>query len=378
MAKAKANGEPKAKALTSRELNRATLARQLLLERAQLPVAEAVGRLAAVQSQWPSLPYLALWARLAGFERKALAKAIDDREVVRATLIRGTLHLARSADFLRFRSVVQPALDRGFEALPEERRAGLDYHGIEEAACDVLKKGPATAEALREAIERRFPKVDVRMAGHWARLNVPLVQVPEAGTTWGYASDPKFALASEWLGKKIAPGTDPKDLVRSYLAAFGPASVRDAESWTGLKKLAPAFEALRPELQTFTDEAGKVLFDLADAPRPAAETEAPPRLLPEFDAVVMGHQDRTRIVPDAHRKLIYLSALRVRATLLFDGAVRGAWRIVKKRKVATLTVELFEPVKKKDRAPIAAEAESLAKLIEPGCTSFEVAFEEPS
>lgn len=358
--------------LSLRALGRATLARQLLLERSSLPIPAAVARLVGLQAQLPGAPYVGLWSRLAGFERGALARLLDERALVRATLMRATLHLATADDFLAFRPVLQPVLSKALLGLPKERLAGFDLDAFAAHARRFLQGGPRTFEALRDELARHHPDLDVRAMGYAVRMHVPLVQVPGKGA-WGFAPEPDFALAEQWLGKPVGRAIDPRDLVLRYLAAFGPATPADAQNWSGLGGLREVFTALRPELAVFTGDDGRELFDLPGAARPPEDTPAPPRFLPEFDNLLLGHAERARVVPPAYRSQIYLSALRVRATFLIDGAVKGAWKVERSKKGATLVIEPFATLTKKEKAALGEEGEALLAFLEEGARTLRFA-----
>jgi hypothetical protein len=206
-------------------------------------------------------------------------------------------------------------------------------------------------------------------------MTLPLVQVPEADATWGYPGAAGFTVADRWL-KKAIPTTpsSPEALVRRFLAAFGPASVADAQVWSGLPKLAAVFDALRPGLATFRDARNRELFDLPEAPRPDADTPAPVRLVPDWDALLLGHQDRSRVIADAHRARISTRNLQITACFLVDGIVAGSWSITRKGKAATLALEPFVKISKRDQVAVKAEAERLLEFAEPDAKTREVRF----
>ena len=364
-----ASGAPE---LSLRALNRATLARQLLLERAALPVEAAVERLAGMQAQIPRPPYLGLWTRLAGFERETLSTALRERRIVRATAYRGTLHLLTADDLLSFRGALQPMLSRGMQSILRNRTESFDMEALLAAARSYFAQQPATFDAARAHLAARFPVADERAMGYAVRTHLPLVQVPDE-SAWGFPAAAGFALADEWLGRPIPTGSDGlPNLVRRYLAAFGPASVTDAQNWSGLGGLRTTFEALRPELVTFRDARGRELFDLPDAPRPDEETPAPVRFVPEYDNLVLGHDDRSRIVADAHRPGLVTKNLQVPATFLVDGFVAGTFKVERKKKAATLTLTPFGKLLKKDLRALEAEGEALLAFVEPEAATREV------
>lgn len=354
--------------LSLRELNRATLARQLLLERHTLPAAEAVGRLAGMQAQEPGPPYLGLWSRIQAFEAAQLTEAVEARKVVRAALMRGTLHLMPAKDFARLRSAIAPAVGDGMLRVLGKRAAHIDVDELIAEGRSLFEESDAlSAKAMRDTLAERHPEADVRALAAVVRTQLPLVRVPDGGR-WGFTPKAPFTDAERWLGKPLRKSPDRKELVRRYLAAFGPASVRDAEEWSGVGGLKDAFEGL----DRFADENGRELFDLPDAPRPPADTEAPVRLLPEFDNLLLAHADRSRVIADRHRDSLTTKNLRVRATVLVDGVVAGFWRMEKK---ATLVVETLRKLKAAETKAIAAEAAELVAFAEPKAKTPKVEFD---
>jgi len=359
--------------LTTRELNRATLARQLLLERAPLSAAEAVGRLAGMQAQEPKHPYVGLWTRVERFEAAGLRDALAAREIVRATLMRSTLHLMTAADYGALRLALQPPMSVAKRVLGA-RSEGLDPDKVIPAARELLRDGPLTFDRIRALLVERFPDVNDRALGYAVRTLLPLVMVTSEDGRWGFDRVAEFALAEQWLGSEPAPA-DPAALVRSYLAAFGPASAADVQTWSGVGALKAVLKDMRADLAVFADERGRELFDLPDAPRPDADTPAPPRLLPEFDNLVLAHDDRSRVIADEHRPLVTTKNLRVRATFLVDGAVAGTWTIDAKRKLATLRLAPFGKLTKAAVKGLTAEAEALVRFAEPDSADHTVAID---
>ncbi|NOK02380.1 MULTISPECIES: winged helix DNA-binding domain-containing protein [Myxococcus] len=362
--------------LTLRALNRATLARQMLLAREQTSVLGAVEQLLALQAQQAKPPFIGLWSRVAGFERDVLQVLLQRKEVVRATLMRGTLHLASAEDYRHLRASFTPLLEASVASVLRERAKGLDVAPLVKEARAFFDEAPRTFEALRDHLVARHPQNDERAMGFAVRMFLPLIQVPTE-TEWGYPGTTDFAVAESWLGAPLRAEADLPTLVQRYLAAFGPASVTDAQTWSGLKGLKSTFEALRPSLRTFRDEKGRELFDLPKAPRPDEDTAAPARFLPEFDSLVLGHEDRARLVDDAYRSKLITKNLRVPATFLVDGFIAGTWTVERKRAAATLVVEPFAPIKKKDRDALVKEGEALLRFMEPEARTFEVRGHDP-
>jgi hypothetical protein len=362
-----------AETLSLRQLNRATLARQMLLDRAEATPLMVVERLAGMQAQEPKPPFIGLWSRLRDFQRRDLHQALQAKTLVRGTLMRGTIHLVSASDYAAFRQTLQPVLDRGLSALGD-RAEGLDEARVLSAARELLAERPRTFGELRGLLQEQFPEMHERALGFLTRMRLPLVMTP-ADHPWAFPANADFALAESWLGEPLAPGENSRDLALRYLAAFGPATVADLQTWSGLPRMKPTLDALRPELVTFRDEQGRELFDLPDAPRPVEETPAPARFLPEFDNLLLSHADRTRVIADEHRGLVYQKGnLRLLASFLVDGVVSGAWRVERKRKAATLRMTAFVPLAKDARADLEAEGEALLRFIEEDAATHEIVY----
>ncbi len=351
--------------ITTRELNRAVLARQLLVERANLAPLAAIEQLVAMQAQVPRPPFVGLWTRLVGFSREALHGLLHDRTVVRGTLLRGTLHLVSARDFVAMRAALQPMLTAGMTAILKQRATTID---LPKLAAFAKTKLPSTFDELRPQLVKKFPSSDERALGYAVRMTLPVIQVPTDDDRWSFPSNAAFESAESWLGRPIDADTAAHALVRRYLAAFGPASVKDAERWSGMSGLKPIFEDLRDELVTFRDDKKRELFDLRDAPRPGADLVAPVRLVPDFDNLVLGHDDRRRIVADEHRPALTTKNLQVKATLLVDGFVAGTWTVERKKADATLVVTPFAALKKPVRSALEAEADAPLQFVEPDAT----------
>jgi hypothetical protein len=333
--------------LTRRDLNRATLARQLLLERADVGVVEAVERLAGLQAQEPRPPFVGLWSRLAGFAPQDLVAALQDGRLVRATLMRGTLHLASAAHYAAMRPALAPVLADGLRVLGT-RAKGLDPKAVLAVARELLAAEPRTFDELRGLLQERFPDVNERALGYCVRMLMPLTMVP-SDDRWGFPRVARFTPAD------VATEGDAAALVRPYLAAFGPAGAADLATWSGLGATAALLDGLRDELAVFADEHGRELFDLPDAPRPGADAPAPPRLLPDFDNLVLAHKDRTRVLADEHRAAVVTKNLRVRATFLVDGEVAGTWKLERD----AVVLEPFGRLRAADRRALEDEGDQL-------------------
>lgn len=360
--------------LTRKALNRALFARQMLLAREKANPLEVTSRLVGLQAQQTRPPFLGLWSRILGFEREDLAAALKNREIVRATLMRGTLHLMTAADYAAFRPVLQPGLSLGARSVLRDRMEGLNVEELVEKARGLFESEPRTFTELRGLLMEIFPGGDERAMGYVVRTHLPLVMVPDE-SNWAYPADAKFTLADKWLNTKLPKTEDASDLVLRYLAAFGPATAADMQAWSGLPTMKPALEKLRPQLVTFRDEK-KELFDLPDAPRPGEEAKAPIAFLADFDNIILSHVDRSRIIADEHRAKVVTKNLLVLPTFLVDGFVAGTWKAARARKTVTLTMSPFGALTKTVRSQLTKEAEKLIRFAEPEAAEYIVKFDE--
>ncbi|WP_447001710.1 winged helix DNA-binding domain-containing protein [Saccharothrix isguenensis] len=336
--------------LTTRALNRATLHRQYLLERVAAPARDVVEHLVGMQAQEPFSPYYGLWSRIRDFRPEELASLLLDRKVVRASLHRATIHLVSAADHGRIEPLLRPFLHRRFASSPFAFVLdGLDIDAFTEAAAALVTEKPRTRRELGDLLAARWPDHDATALGYAASFLVPVVQVPPRAV-WGKSGPAAWASPAAWLGA-VEPATSPEEFVRRYLAAFGPASVRDVQTWAGITRLKPVVEAM--DLRVFTDERGRTLYDVPDGPLPDTDTPAPARFLPEFDNLLLGHDDRTRVISDEdYRRGIVVGG---KPTLLVDGFVHGTWKITRDG----LDVELFRPVSSAQKADVEAEGARL-------------------
>ncbi|MFJ6853751.1 winged helix DNA-binding domain-containing protein [Streptomyces sp. NPDC091271] len=351
--------------LGARALNRATLARQYLLERATTPVREAVAHLAGLQAQEPQEPFTGLWTRLRAFTPDRLDQALTERHVVRTHLMRRTVHLVTDDDALAWRSRHDAMLLQRVRGTYRLELAGVDPGEVAAAGRAVMADGrPRTMAELVQALQDRWPGPPRRALGELVvAALVPMAQLPPRGlwkTTAGVRNLPLAA----WLGRDPAPLPDDADdpvgqrLVRRYLAAYGPAATADIRSWSGLAGLPAAVKALRDELITFRDERGRLLLDLPDAPRPAPDTPAPVRFLPAFDNAILGYSDRSRIIDDAD---LGLSVAGERAVLV-DGRVAATWTTHGRR----LGITPLRPLSPQEREAVEEEGHGLAAFLDEG------------
>jgi Winged helix DNA-binding domain len=340
--------------LSTRELNRAVLARQLLLERSSLPLTGALEQVAGLQAQYAPSPYVGLWSRLRDFRRQDLTRALEDRRAVQATLLRVTIHVASAADYPPLTEAIRAGRREWWSRAARPALAGVDMAAAAAVVRERLEAGPARQAELVELLTGRgFPKVVWNGVGLW----VDLVRVPPAGT-WERRRADLYGLAEDWLGPwQVSEDEGLEHLVRRYLAGFGPASLADLGSWAGL-----ALTRLRPVLERvgtrrFRDQQGGLLYDLPEAPLPDAGTPAPPRFLSTWDANLLVHVRRTQLLPERHRgRIFHVKAPHSFPTFLVDGAVAGTWRHEQGR----VRLEPFEPLDRGTRRQLEDEAERLA------------------
>jgi hypothetical protein len=356
--------------LDRRALNRALLDRQMLLRRRRVGALDAVERLVGLQAQVPRDPYVALWSRLDRFRPAALAEPMQDRRAVRMTLLRGTLHLVTAADAIALRSTIQPVVERMLRSQATFRTAvdGIDLDDLLETYTHLLDEAPRTRAQLADAIADRFPGRDASSLS-LAMYLVPTVQVTPRGI-WRQTGPSAFATVESWLGRPVDGAAEVGPMILRYLAAFGPSTVADAQSWSGLAGLKPAFEELRPHLRTFRDERGRELFDVPDGPLPDPNVPAPVRFLPEYDNVGLAHKDRGRIIPEGVTQWTEVGW----GGVLVDGFVAARWRIEVDGDVATLTVEPFGTLSRPERAAVADEGARLAGFLAPEAERRAVTF----
>jgi hypothetical protein len=325
--------------LGTRQLNRATLARQFLLERVDLTAVAAVERLAGMQAQAPHAPYVGLWSRLAGFHPDDVGTALVDRRLVRAGLMRGTIHLVSAADALAWGPLTKVVLERALNANFGRRLTGVDLGVLVERTVALLARRPHTRAELAAALHPLWPGHDKLDLAYAATCLVPVVQIPPRGV-WGESGQATWASMADWLGESA--GGSLADMIVRFLTAFGPASVRDMRTWSGLTRLREVVADM--DLRTYRDERGTTLYDLPDAELPDPDTPAPPRFLPEYDNLLLSYADRERVAANHRAVPLPPGPGGVCGTLLVDGFWRGTWRITRADGTATLLVEPFEPL----------------------------------
>ncbi|WP_424216896.1 winged helix DNA-binding domain-containing protein (plasmid) [Streptomyces sp. BI20] len=354
--------------LSARALNRASLARQFLLERAALPAREAVSHLCGLQAQEPQEPFVGLWSRLRGFDPAELSGLLTDRRVVRTHLMRRTVHLVTAEDVLAWRSRHDAMLRQRVLATYREELAGADLDALRAGALDVLADGTARSMSeLAREVGARMPAPPTRPLGELlVAALIPMAQLPPRGL-WRHKAGVRNLPVAQWLGREVDPPADAgaadaedavgRSLVLRYLTAYGPAASADLRAWCGLSGLPGAVKAVRPELVSFRDGRGRELLDLPDAPRPDPDTPAPVRFLPAFDNAILGYQDRSRIIDDEHRGL----SVAGERVVLVDGRVAATWTAPADG--GAVTVCPLGALGRAERAAVAAEGSALAAFL---------------
>jgi Winged helix DNA-binding domain len=341
--------------LTQRELNRALLARQLLLERVRAPLPKALERMGGLQAQYAPSMYIGLWSRVEGFERDQLTRALERRSVVQGTLMRMTIHLVSKGDYWPFAAAVREARREMWlkTRAPSARE-------IAAAARDVRRRlgdGRLSSAELDEILSGRDGPVAVWRNG--VGLWLDLVRVPPSGT-WERRRADIYAAAEEWIGSATVTAKEGLvHLVRRYLGGFGPSTRNEIADYAGLgpKAIDPALVQLKP--RRFRSEDGAELLDLPRAPLPGPETTAPARFLPVWDSSLLAHARRTGILPEEHRSKVFSTKTPQSVnTFLVDGVVAGTW----KHENGRVNLQPFARLDRSTRRELNEEAERLAAL----------------
>ena len=331
--------------LTLRELNRATLARQLLLERKRLSPASVIERLVGMQAQWPPAPYVGIWTRTTSFRPAALERELARGAVVKATVMRQTLHLVTRSDYALLRAALSETNFPWETAIA--RRLAPSVRALASA-------GPVTTTQALAHLEHkhRLTGLDARRAWRAARVRAHLLHHHETAL-WNGRPEGRFVALDE--PELHVPVEARAEILRRYLAAFGPATLRDIGAWSMMHVPELKAALARLELRRFRDERGRELLDVPRAPLPDPETPAPVRFLPKWDNVLLGFADRTRVLPEEYRKRIIGANGDVAPTFLVDGFVAGVWRVEDGRIVPTP----FAPLSRASRRELEDEAARL-------------------
>lgn len=359
--------------LTRRELNRATLARQLLLERSEQSARDVIAHLVGLQAQEPPDPYIGLWSRLTDFDTGELETLITEREVVRLVVQRGTVHAVTADDCLTLRPLAQPILTQQLRNHRDYRGRfdGVDLDEVMAVARVVLSEQPRSTRQLRGALGERFPEHHAGALAFACRNLLPFVQVPPRGL-WATPGEVVGTTAEAWIGRPLESVPSVDDVMVRYVAAFGPATVQDAATWSRYTGLREVFERIRPRLRTFHDTDGREYFDVPDGPRPDPDTPAPVRLLPQYDNVLLSHADRSRFAGGEDYGGLWLGATGFLGNLLVDGLLVGTWRfdqptraVQRGTKPGVLTVTTIRALTRQDASAVEAEARRFVAFVSP-------------
>ncbi len=358
--------------LSLRALGRATLARQMLLERQDVRALTAIQRLAGLQAQAPLSPYVGLWTRLHGFEAEELADLVRRRKVVRATLMRITVHLVSARDALAWRPILQRVAEGGWRGSQWSKQIGTATGPEVQAAARELLDGRALGRTeIGRVLAERWPDADPFALGGTVLYLLPTVQPPPRGV-WGEGGVTTLTSMEAFLGEELAAEPSPAsvdDLVRRALGAIGPASVMDAQSWSRLTRLREVFDRIAPSLRRFRGEDGTELFDLPRAPRPDPDTPAPVRYLPEYDNLLLSHADRRRVNPAGRAVPLFPGNGAQRGAFLVDGQYAGLWQVRRSRAGrdgpvrAELGLEPFERLTRSAVGELTAEGRALLAFV---------------
>ncbi len=352
--------------LSQRALNRATLARQYLLDRAPVPALDAIEHLAGMQSQAPLAPYVGLWTRLRDFGAAELSALTEERQVVRLHLMRNTVHLVSARDGLGWRPLFAPLHAAEFRARFGRAAGAVNQDALVAEARRLLEERPRTRGELGALLARRWPDTHPSVLAFAATHLVALCQVPPRGV-WGQNGPAAWTPADTWLGAPLRT-VAVDELVLRYLGAFGPATVADIQLWSGLTRLREVAERL--PLRTFRAEGGPVLYDLPGAPRPPGDTPAPPRFLPEYDNLLLSHKDRSRLIAGHRPVPLPPGNGATGGTFLVDGMWQGTWQF----RDRALRIRPFVALRAADREALLAEAGRLSEFLAPGA-SYDIILE---
>jgi hypothetical protein len=361
--------------ISRRALNRATLDRQLLLRRTDASVLDVVEHLGGLQAQTPHTWYVGLWNRVEGFKPGDAAGLLLSREVVRIALQRSTIHLVTARDCLAMRPLLQAVTERMTRTTFGKRLQGVDLDELAATGRALLEERPMTFAELGRALAGRWPEHDPQALGQGVRWLLPLVQVPPRGV-WGRSGPVAHTTAESWLGAEAPPMT-PAELVRRYLAAFGPASVQDVQTWSGLTRLGEVTESM--DLVRFKDDSGRTLYDLPDAVRPSEEISPPVRLMYDFDNLFLSHADRSRVISDNGAAIVqknFMGTNMIPRIVLVDGFTAGDWTVTRSKGTSTLAVHQWTPITVMDE--VEEEARGLLEFLAPDDKHDFAVFDRPS
>jgi hypothetical protein len=354
--------------LSLKALNRATLARQHLLARTNMPAISMLEALCGMQAQAPFAPYYGLWCRLEQFMPDELSDLLLTHQAVRLGLMRGTVHLVSAEDARCLYPLMRPIAENDLRNNP----INMDLTKLIDFGRASLEEKALSLQELRPMLQTKFTNQDPNVLARALRNVLPLVQIPPRAV-WGKSAQTRFRTLEHWLGAPLKLGYSLEQLTRRYLAAFGPASIADLQAWCGLNRMRDTVEKLRSKLVVFHDEQQRELFDLPEAPRPNAETPAPVRLLPQFDNLLLAHQNRTRVMGQEHQKRLFDVKNGVYpATIMINGFLAGTWSLEIIKNTAILRLEPYRKILKSEAEEMQTEAERLLFLSTPKTLTREV------
>jgi hypothetical protein len=362
------------KNISKQALNRATIVRQCLHERQEISCIKAIKQLAGLNAQHGLSPYVSLWARLKHFEPMMLETALMEKSVVKAGLMRSTLHIVTASDYLGYRPASQNVLLRAFRSFfPIESRV-IDYEKLANEAKTVLTREPMAFRQLEKVLMEQFPGIKESSLSFGARAILPLVQLPPAGFL-NQPGSPQYALACQWLHRELKDATIGANMLfLAYLRGFGPATSRDFQQWSGLnaQEVKPVIECCSRWLGTYEDEDGNTLYDLKGAILPDTDMKLPPRLLPRWDNLLLAYDDRSRAMSESYRQHVIQRDGRVLPTVLIDGYVQGIWDHEATRKQARMSIQLFSRIDEDTSEALQQEADELLTFLCPQAAKHEV------
>ena len=368
---------PEGSVLDERQLNRALLARQHVLSRSELPVETMLAHLVGMQSQVPNDPFIALWSRVQAFTPDRLSDLMLDRSAVRGSLMRGTIHVVTTPDYLALYPFTQPLHQRVFPS--SARGKTLPPQAVPEilaAGRELLRASPMSVSALGKALAERWGSLEPEAMAQACRFLLPLVQVTPRGV-WGASMAASWAHVEDWAGASVNGAVDQAGIIRRYLSAFGPATVADIGTWSGVTGLKPLISEMQKELVIYRNEQGQELFDMPEAPMPPVDTPAPVRFLPGFDNILLSHKNRTRIISEERRRAISSKNGLLMPTWLVDGFVSGTWSIERGDDRAVLFLHPFEQLARAIQRELEEEGDRLLAFTT-GIANREVRFNTPS
>ena len=359
--------------LSTRALNRALLARQMLLTRVNLPVLDAIERLVGIQAQDPNAPYFGLWTRLEEFRPDDLSNLIQNKKVMRLALMRSTIHLVSSKDGMSLRPLIQSVQETVLKNSFGKYLNGLDTQAVAEAGRALVETKPLTFSELGKLLGKQWPNVESAALTAVVRTLVPLVQMPPRGI-WGKSGQAIHTSAEAWIGRLPFSKLTTEDIILRYLSAFGPATIQDIQVWSGLTRLKEKVEQLLPQLIIFHNDQGNELLDIPSAPRPDPNVPSPPRFLGGFDNILLSYADRKRIIDESYRNIVFTKNGIIRPTILIDGFVSGLWKVQKEKGTVKLIIELFKKLPDEEHNALTEEGTRLLDFLAGQESSREILF----